>query len=149
MLSNRDNDTASDSHNDIPSDADDGLISGMKSSRSEGLVRLTELHFHLNESTTNSNKEQNIRKADNEAWRYILPFFLLVSVVLFALFRFLGSAASPTPLSCPENSVRYPVKVGDSCWAIANSHGVKVADLMRLNYGMDCSLRRLVERFAY
>ncbi|KAH8787714.1 LysM-domain-containing protein [Hyaloscypha finlandica] len=84
--------------------------------------------------------EQNIHKADNAAWRYILPFFLLISVVLFALFRFLGSAAGPTPFVCPENSVRYPVKVGDSCWAIANSHGVKVADLMRLNYGMDCSL---------
>jgi LysM repeat protein len=65
---------------------------------------------------------------------------MLVSVVLFALFRFLGSAAGPTPLVCPEKSVRYPVKVGDSCWAIANSHGMKVADLVRLDYGMDCSL---------
>jgi LysM repeat protein len=140
MLSNRDNDIASDSHNDIPSDADDDLISGTKSSQSEGLVRLTGLHFHLNESNANSSKEQNIRKADNEAWRYILPFFLLVSVLLFALFRFLGSAADPTPYVCPEDSIRYTVKVGDSCWAIANGHSVKVADLMRLNYGMDCSL---------
>jgi hypothetical protein len=51
MLSNRDNDIASDSHNDIPSDADDDLISGTKSSRSEGLVRLTGLHFHLMKAT--------------------------------------------------------------------------------------------------
>jgi LysM repeat protein len=85
-------------------------------------------------------KEQAIRKADNEAWRYILPFFLLILVVLFALFRFLGSAAGPTPLVCAENSVRYLVKVGDSCWAIANNHGAKVADLIRLNHGTDCSL---------
>jgi LysM repeat protein len=85
-------------------------------------------------------KEQAIRKADNEAWRYILPFFLLVSVALFALFRFLNSAAQPTPFACPENSVGYLVKVGDSCWAIANERGAKVVDLTRLNHGLDCSL---------
>lgn len=85
-------------------------------------------------------KEQAIRKADREAWRYMLPFFLLISVVLFALFRFLGAAGGPTPFVCAENSVRYQVKVGDSCWAIANAHGTEVADLIKLNHGMDCSL---------
>jgi hypothetical protein len=62
-------------------------------------------------------------------------------VVLLALYRLLGSAAStPLPLVCPENSVRYLVRDGDSCWAIANDRGAEVADLTRLNEGMDCSL---------
>jgi len=85
-------------------------------------------------------KEQAIRKGNNEAWRYMLPFFLIVSVVLFALFRFLGYGAAPAPLVCAENSVRYLVKSGDSCWFIANEHSGKVADLIELNEGMDCSL---------
>jgi LysM repeat protein len=85
-------------------------------------------------------KEQAIRKGNNEAWRYLLPFFLLVSVFLLALFRFLGRAATPTPLVCAGNSVRYLVNPGDSCWAIANDHGVSVADLVRLNQGVKCSL---------
>lgn len=84
--------------------------------------------------------EEAIRKGDREAWRYMLPFFLLVSVVLFALFRFLGSAAVPTPFICANDSVRYLVKPGDSCWDIANDRGATVADLMRLNQGMDCNL---------
>ena len=71
----------------------------------------------------------------------MLPFFLLVSVLLLALYRFLGSAASTTmPLVCGENSARYLVKPGDSCWAIANERGATVEDLMKLNQGIDCSL---------
>ena len=85
-------------------------------------------------------EEQAIREGDRAAWRYMLPFFLLVSVVLFALFRFLGSATAPTPLICAEHSVRYLVKSGDSCWDIANDRGTTVADLMSLNQGLDCNL---------
>ncbi|KAH8757046.1 LysM-domain-containing protein [Hyaloscypha finlandica] len=84
--------------------------------------------------------EQAVRKGKNEDWRYILPFFLLVSVVLLALFRLLGSAAAPTPLVCPRNSIQYLVKSGDSCWAIANDHSATVADLLTLNHGLDCRL---------
>ena len=85
-------------------------------------------------------KEQAIHKSNSEAWRYLLPFFLLVSVFLLVLFRFLGSAAAPTPLVCAGNSVRYLVNSGDSCWAIANDHGMTVTDLLRLNQGMECTL---------
>ena len=80
-----------------------------------------------------------MRKGNSAAWRYMLPFFLLVSVFLLALYRFLWSAA-PTPLACAKNSVLYLVKPGDSCWAIANDRGATVADLMKFNQGMDCSL---------
>jgi hypothetical protein len=89
-----------------------------------------------------ANKEQALRKSESEAWRYMLPFFLLVVVFLLALYRFLGSAesAAPMPLVCPENSVPYLIKAGDSCWAISNDRGATVADLTRLNQGIDCSL---------
>jgi hypothetical protein len=87
-------------------------------------------------------KEQAIRKGNDAAWRYMLPFFLLVSVVLLLLFRYVGSAAAPTPLLCGDNSVAYLVKAKDSCWAIANDRSATVADLERLNRGIDCSLLR-------
>jgi LysM repeat protein len=70
----------------------------------------------------------------------MLPFFLLVSVSLLALFRFLGSPGqAPKSLVCPENSAGYLVKPGDSCWAISNERGATVADLLKLNQGMDCN----------
>jgi len=84
--------------------------------------------------------ERDIRKGNSEAWRYMLPFFLLVLVSLLLLFRFLGFSAAPTPLTCAENSIRYEVKSGDSCWAVADHRGVAVADIIRLNPGLDCIL---------
>jgi len=84
--------------------------------------------------------EQAIRKGNDAAWRYMLPFFLLVSVALLALFRYVGSASTPTPLICGDNSIPYLVKLQDSCWAIANDRGATVADLEMLNQGIDCSL---------
>ena len=59
-------------------------------------------------------KEQDIQKRKSEDWRYILPFFLIVSVVLLTLFRFLGSGAAPTPLVLKEdNLVREPGQSAD------------------------------------
>lgn len=85
-------------------------------------------------------KEQAIRKGNDAAWRYMLPFFLLVSVALLTLFRYVGSASAPTPLMCGDNSVPYSVIAGDSCWAIADSRGVTIADLEKLNVELDCTL---------
>lgn len=70
----------------------------------------------------------------------MLPFFLMVLVVLLALYRFLGSTVNAhAPLLCPDHSIRYVVKPGDSCWAITNERGFIVDDLTKLNPGMDCS----------
>ncbi|KAN0091693.1 carbohydrate-binding module family 50 protein [Hyaloscypha variabilis] len=84
--------------------------------------------------------ERELRKSYNEAWRYILPFFLLVSVCLLGLYRFLGSASAAQSFACAESSLRYLVKEGDSCWDIAHARGAMVEDLVRLNHGMDCGL---------
>lgn len=87
-------------------------------------------------------QEQEMRNADKAAWRYMLPFFLLVLVVLFTLFRYLGfgSEAFTSPLSCKEGFSSYLVKRGDSCWQIAHDHGMEVSDLVRSNEGLNCDL---------
>ncbi|KAG4424559.1 hypothetical protein IFR04_002269 [Cadophora malorum] len=86
--------------------------------------------------------EQEMRRADKAAWRYMLPFFLLVMVVLFSLFKYLGFGTGflPEPLSCKEGFVSYVVKKGDSCWQIAHDRGAEVADLVRSNEGLKCDL---------
>lgn len=71
----------------------------------------------------------------------MLPFFLLVTVVLLALFRFLGFGTGMfTPFGCEEGALPYSVKPGDSCWAIASDRGATVEDLQRLNEGLNCDL---------
>ncbi|KAG4433977.1 hypothetical protein IFR05_010526 [Cadophora sp. M221] len=86
--------------------------------------------------------QQEMRNADKAAWRYMLPFFLLVLVVLFTLFRYLGFGYEffPSPLSCREGFASYVVKRGDSCWQIAHDHGMEVSDLVKSNEGLNCDL---------
>ena len=83
-----------------------------------------------------------MRRADKAAWRYMLPFFLLVMVVLFSLFKYLGfgSGFLPEPLSCKEGFMSYVMNRGDSCWQIAHDRGVEVADLVKVNEGLNCDL---------
>ncbi|CZS91818.1 uncharacterized protein RAG0_02359 [Rhynchosporium agropyri] len=87
-------------------------------------------------------RHQEMRDADRAAWRYMLPFFLLVLVVLLTLFRYLGfgSESLSTPLSCKEGFTGYFVKRGDSCWEIAHDRGIEVAELVRSNEGLNCDL---------
>ncbi|KAL2065731.1 hypothetical protein VTL71DRAFT_3401 [Oculimacula yallundae] len=88
---------------------------------------------------------QAMRNADQAAWRYMLPFFLLVLVVLLTLFRYLGSGSDvlTSPLSCPEGFTGYFVKRGDSCWQIAHDRGIEVSDLVKSNGGLNCDLLKV------
>jgi hypothetical protein len=84
-----------------------------------------------------------VKKGNKEAVRLMLPFALLVLVSLLLLFRYIngGSGADRTPqVHCGQGADSIQVKKGETCWEIAEAHGMAVADLLALegNKGVDC-----------
>ncbi|KAH6886220.1 peptidoglycan-binding LysM [Thelonectria olida] len=83
--------------------------------------------------------------SDLPSWRNdlrpLLNFGVLIGVSLLLLFWFLrwsaGSGEKMEPL-CPEGLTSYTVQQGDSCWDIADKHGLTVDDLIKSNTGLDC-----------
>jgi hypothetical protein len=76
----------------------------------------------------------------------MLPFALLVLVFLLLMFRFLGGAGGAQAdrgrpqVQCVEGTVAVHIAEGQTCWEIAEAHGVGVEELLQLkgNEGLDC-----------
>lgn len=94
---------------------------------------------YLNEPLTLC-KAQAAYTRNKEAWRRLLPFFLIICVVLLLVFRLIQpSALKPSPTTCPEHNRPYEVKLGDTCWAIARDYGTSVDNLRTANPSLECS----------
>jgi len=80
------------------------------------------------------------RYATTSAYRTIFPFFLLVAVVLLLVWRLVLYPTSPPAPSppCPDKTVPYWVKSGDSCWEISRAHGCSLEKFKDLNPKVDC-----------
>ncbi|KAF1966833.1 hypothetical protein BU23DRAFT_592916 [Bimuria novae-zelandiae CBS 107.79] len=86
-----------------------------------------------------------LKKSNRESVKMMLPFALLVIVFLLAMFRFLGGAGSgaddkPPQITCAEGARVVEIEKGDTCWAIAEAHGLGVEQLLGMegNDGLDC-----------
>jgi len=91
--------------------------------------------------------ERRLQQGEKEAWRYILPFFLLCSLFLLMVFWFVGGWGIPflggggnaeKTRDCGSGWELYVVKSGDSCWEIAETHGISVEGLKVMNAGLVC-----------
>ncbi|KAJ7053917.1 hypothetical protein C8F01DRAFT_1165302 [Mycena amicta] len=74
-------------------------------------------------------------------YRTLFPFFLLISVVLLLIWRLVLSPSLTAPAKnlCPDaDTRRYIVEPGDSCWEIAQAHGVTLEQLRKANSGLEC-----------
>ncbi len=72
------------------------------------------------------------------AWRYMLPFFLLVGAFLLFVWRITTPpAADPPRANCADTDSMYTILRGDTCWAIADSFNVNVQQLKGANEGLD------------
>ncbi|XXG96847.1 Biotrophy-associated secreted protein 2 [Hypoxylon texense] len=77
------------------------------------------------------------------SWRHdmmpLLNWFLLVGLFLLFVFWFIGGATKRvSPTTCRDHSTPYKIRSGDSCWAIAEDHGVTLESLLQHNQGLDC-----------
>ena len=64
-----------------------------------------------------------------------MPFLLLVCLVPILVFRVLPwlGGAGVKPVDCGESAMAVVVQSGDSCWNIAQEHGMDLEELSKLN----------------
>ncbi|KAF5664474.1 peptidoglycan-binding domain-containing protein [Fusarium heterosporum] len=81
-----------------------------------------------------------------------LNFLMLVILSLVLLCWFLGRKTSPEeriPIpDCPEGTVAYAVKQGDTCWEVAKKNGVSVDDILKKNADLDCEAMMIDDRIC-
>ena len=91
------------------------------------------------EAYTCFSQNRTFQSQNKQAWRYMLPFFLLVCVVLLLVFRLLYSGSASASIHCAENEDVYRVSKGDTCWQIATNGKMTVEELQKVNAGLDCA----------
>lgn len=83
---------------------------------------------------------------NRNAYRKMLPFFLIVLVMLLLVVRlratapggWYGSARS----GCEGGQREHVVRSGETCWLIATDYGTGVDELRAANGGVDCGQLR-------
>ncbi|KAF2865232.1 hypothetical protein BDV95DRAFT_587152 [Massariosphaeria phaeospora] len=76
-----------------------------------------------------------VKSANRESIRMMLPFALLVLVFLFLMFKFINSGSADdtaAQVQCGDGAAAVQVQKGDSCWKIAEAHGLGVDELVAL-----------------
>lgn len=73
----------------------------------------------------------------------MLNFFVIIGLSLLLLFWYLnwmshGKNVEKPAIECPELSAAYTIKKGDTCWDIAETHSIKVDDILKANSDLDC-----------
>jgi hypothetical protein len=69
----------------------------------------------------------------------LLNFFFILALFLLGLFWFLGWMARSSNLSsCAPGSHAHQIQQGETCWSIANMHGIAVDELLGANSDLKC-----------
>jgi len=134
---------------------DDGLEAQEYSGRADGYQPLSTEHVRpptclpVTNALFSFNSHQGVppTHTHESPYRKLAPYALIVLVVLLFVWRFaMGHSAPPIHQFCVDgpNTTRYTVVKGDSCWEVANQHGITLDDLRNetLNPGLDCGKLR-------
>jgi hypothetical protein len=78
---------------------------------------------------------------DNNGFRQLYPFFLLIGVVLLLCGKFiLFPGMHHSEPQCPSSSSSYMLQPGDTCWEISHQHGIPLEQLEAVNPDKDCAV---------
>ncbi|KAI0801414.1 hypothetical protein C8Q74DRAFT_489984 [Fomes fomentarius] len=89
----------------------------------------------------NGNVPSGSTSRNNNAYRVILPFFLIVAVILLLVIRLVYSSTPVNPpqaILCPGSSEAHHVVSGDTCWDLAQARGCSVEDILAVNKDLQC-----------
>lgn len=92
-----------------------------------------------------------LKKSNRESVKMMLPFALIAVVFLLLMFRFLGGAGGEhadggqIEVRCGDYATAVDVEKGQTCWVLAEAHGVSLEELLQLegNQGVDCDHLRV------
>ncbi|KAK2595845.1 hypothetical protein N8I77_013638 [Diaporthe amygdali] len=102
----------------------------------------------LDHETARNNLDQRwTEDAMKKHWRAelmpLLNFFFILALFLMGVFWFLGWMAKSEHMShCGPGSHGHQIQRGETCWSIANMHGINVDKLREANEGINCDLLR-------
>ena len=103
--------------------------------------------------------DESIAQQEKQAWRMFAPFAMIVCLVLLGLFYWLSGgsllaarldsaaqagthhrpgAAGGHGVACKVDEAVFAVRQGDTCWAIAERHGMSMSELREMNEGLVC-----------
>lgn len=73
----------------------------------------------------------------------LLNFFMIIALFLIGVFYYLRNTAGKMDedvqkLECGRRNTVYHVQSGDTCWALADTRGLTVDDLLKENANLDC-----------
>lgn len=70
----------------------------------------------------------------------LLNFFFILALFLMGLFWFLGRMALSTEPSCAPGSHAHHIRQSETCWSIADMHGIGVDKLLESNHELNCNM---------
>lgn len=129
---------------------EEGVLDQNSSVRSDGYQALStgDVSYlypsSLISSLYDSPQDTPLVHSNKNAYRMLLPYGLLICVFLLFVWRFLiGHSAPPHHQSCPGMTT-YIVNEGDTCWDIAQNHGISLETLRNetINPGLNCDQLR-------
>ncbi|KAL5535675.1 hypothetical protein ACEPAF_3769 [Sanghuangporus sanghuang] len=96
-----------------------------------------------------STEGQTVPASNRDAWRQLLPFFLIIAVFLLLVFRLCPPYLKSRPTMCPEHSRPIQIKSGDTCWAMAQEYGgTSLENLRSINPHIDCATLKPGQRMC-
>lgn len=110
-----------------------------------GELRATGEHSQPISDEERLEQHEAMEKEHRNAVRMMLPFALLVLVFLFLVFKLVNRSDDTYVVACGDGHDQLHVSKGDTCWAIAETHGLSVDALLSLrgNHGVDCDRLRI------
>ena len=102
----------------------------------------------LSEPEVQAHNEQ-LKRSNSESVKMMLPFALIAVVFLLFMLQFLGRASSGSgagadvghpQITCADGAHAVMIEKGDTCWKVADAHGMGVDELLGMegNQGLDC-----------
>ncbi|KAF5389640.1 hypothetical protein D9757_004152 [Collybiopsis confluens] len=94
-------------------------------------------------ATDNNAPLAHRHQVNTNAYRTLLPFFLLIGVFLLMVWKLVFSYGYPTAQDpCHNATSSYMVEPGDYCWKIAFAHNLTLEELERSNPDVKCDALR-------
>ena len=95
--------------------------------------------YSLSMNELDFESEQAMIREDKKAYRYFLPFLVLVGLFLFVLISPLWRRASfEDVIKCEAGIIKHDIRSGETCYESAEKYDITIDRLKEMNNGLRC-----------